>query len=110
MILIHSSQQFEFKIIRAPLEGIFLLNAKQKAQLRRLVESESEDWYFDRIGERLPPDRLFQVSPWSIETAQGPIKILNRSLDLETGEALFNIPDTYCGEWFSWPRDQPMPE
>lgn len=110
MILTHSNQKFEFSLANSRFQGVLVLNPERRTELRKLVESEPEDWYLDRTGERLPPDQLFDASPWSMETAQGSIKILNRFLDLETGEAAFNVPDTYTGEWFRWLRDHPIQE
>lgn len=105
MILIHSKREFEFRPTSSPLKGVLVLDAEQRAELRKLVESEPEDWYLDRTGERLPPEQLFEASPWTMETAAGAIKILSRFLDLETGDATFNVPDTYAGEWSRWLRD-----
>lgn len=83
-----------------------MLNAEQKAQLRKLLESEPEYWYLDRNGERLPSEQLFEASPWSMQTSEGVVKILNRFLNLETGDAIFNVPETYAGEWFRWLRNK----
>lgn len=110
MILTHSKQPFEFSFTGSGLNGVLVLNSDQSAELRKLVDAEPEDWYLDRTGERLPPDKLFEASPWAMETVEGPIKILNRLLNLETGEAAFNVPDTYAGEWHRWIRSEAAPK
>jgi len=87
------------------LKGRFLLDSAQEAQLSTLQEQEPEDWHLDSAGERLPPDRLFQLSPWSLQTSTGDVKLLCRWLNIKTGEAMFQVSSEYGGELFAWLRD-----
>lgn len=105
MIVRYDHTDFEFEPRESgKLAGRLKLNGRQQKLLTALVESEKEDWYLNSNGERLVPDELFSLSPWSIETRKGRVKLLNRLLNIHTGEALFSTPDTYGGELFSYLR------
>lgn len=107
LILFYGTHRFEFMPTLGTLRGSLVLSPAQKADLCALEDAAPEHWYLDSNGERLPPDRLFELSPWHIETPGGKIKILNRLLNPETGEAWFNVADTYGGESFLWLRKRP---
>lgn len=78
------------------------LNEGQRAHLKGLLENEPEDWFLDLNGGRLPAEQLFSLSPWSYETSSGiRKKLLNRFINLDTGEAFFSVAETYGGQTFS---------
>lgn len=102
MIVRYGDVQFYFEQTDADtLAGYLKIDEEQEKLLATLVASEKEDWCLDKSGERLPPDELFSLSPWSIETSSGSVKLLNRVLNIKTGEALFSTQDTYGGEFFT---------
>jgi hypothetical protein len=84
--------------------GRLVLDDRRRDLLAALRAAEDECWYLDDEGERLPPDRLFALSPWSCPGPAGPVKLLCRFLDLRDGSARFNTPELYGGEWFRWMR------
>jgi hypothetical protein len=69
-------------------------------------DEEDDGWYLDGEGERLPPDRLLEASPWSWRSPSGTVKLLCRWLDRD-GRARFNTADTYPGELYDWVRRKP---
>ena len=104
-------QGFDFECSSSTdLAGILHASQGQRDWLnereRREDESEQQPWYLDADGERLPPEVLFERSPWSIETASGKVKVLLRLFDHGTREARFDLPDAYLGEWFAWMREK----
>lgn len=102
MIVRYGDAHFDFEQTESgTLTGFLKLNKEQKKLLAALVASEEEDWYLDTNGERLPSDELFSLSPWSLETTNGQVKLLNRLLNIDTGEALFSTQETYGGNFFS---------
>jgi hypothetical protein len=107
MILKYGDTEFEFDCSAGgSLSGRLRLNGGQRAHLKGLLEREPEDWFLDRNGERLPAEQLFSLSPWSCETPDGTRKkLLSRSVNIDTGEALFSTAETYGGETFSFLRN-----
>jgi hypothetical protein len=99
MLLKYRNIEFEFECpAHGPLSGRLCLNERHRNLLRSLLESEPEDWYLDANGERLPAEQLFSLSPWSREISSGiSEKLLQRFINLDTGEALFSTSAT-CGE------------
>ena len=83
------------------LEGRLLLAEAQRKWLRACEDRDAEadaPWYLDASGERLPADELFKRSPWALMGGTGGnVKLLNRVLNLDTGEASFNLPEQYGG-------------
>jgi hypothetical protein len=106
MILRYGDIEFEFDCPAGlPLSGRLQLNEGQRAHLRVLLESEPDDWFLDRNGERLPAEQLFSLSPWSCEPSSGiRKKLLKLFINLDTGEAIFSAVETYGGETFSFLR------
>jgi hypothetical protein len=86
------------------LKGHLRLDEKSRSALRHLIDSESDDWYLDADGERLPAEELFLRSPWSTNGPEGTVKLLLRFLNVGDGEILFNTPDRYFGEMYDWTR------
>ncbi len=103
------AQFFDFECSsRTELNGRLLLTETQREWLRDHESRESgadSPWYLDGNGERLPAQELFNRSPWAIVSDSGNVKVLNRLLDLDTGEARFDLPDQYGGESFRWMRE-----
>jgi hypothetical protein len=104
-------QVFDFACTSATdLKGKLLLVETQREWLRAYKRRQDEadsPWYLDEDGERLPEDELFDRSPWALaEVPGGNLKLLNRMLNLDTGEAWFNLPEQYGGEWFRWARER----
>ena len=88
------------------IEGFLRLDEARQATLEDLLDRpEEEYWYLDEQGERLEPEALFEASPWSMETAEGTVKLLRRYQNLETGEIRFNTQAGYGGELFRWLRE-----
>ena len=84
--------------------GRLILDDSRRELLAALTAAEDECWCLDDDGERLPADRLFDLTPWSCPGQAGPVKLLCRFLDLRDGSARFNTPDMYGGELFRWMR------
>jgi hypothetical protein len=102
--LLYNNVSFDFECgSQDALRGKIVLDQSQRACLRELMEAE-EEWYLDGSGERLPAEALFEKSPWSIEKRGETVKVLNRLLNPETGEAWFQMPEDYGGELFRWMR------
>jgi hypothetical protein len=107
MILYFFGREFEFVPDNSTsFRGHLVLDAAKKELLLDLVESQDETWCLNSHGERLPEELLFERSPWSLNAPERNMKILNRWLDLETGEVIFSTPETYGGESFSWVRHE----
>ncbi|ALV07942.1 hypothetical protein [Roseateles depolymerans] len=109
--LICEDQCFDFECLsETDLAGRLVLDKARRDWLRAQSEREDEadaPWYLDENGERLPAEELFLRSPWAIvRGAAGNIKVLSRFQNVETGEACFDLPDQYGGEWMrEWMRD-----
>ena len=98
MILKYADLEIEFdSLADGSLSGRLLLRDEQMNQLKAYLAKEPEDWALDRDGERLPVDQLFALSLWSWKRPGGDEKILNRFINIATGEALFSTRDTYAG-------------
>jgi hypothetical protein len=82
----------------SPLKGRLRLDDQSRALLARLIESEEDDWYLDRDGERLPAEKLFLHTPWSLASPKGRVGLLCRFIDYRDGSVLFDALDTYLGE------------
>jgi hypothetical protein len=109
--IICEDQIFDFECSNsADLKGRLLLAEAQREWLRAYESRDDEadsPWYLDGSGERLPADELFRRSPWAlVGGAGGNMKLLNRILNIDTGEASFNLPEQYGGEWFRWVCDR----
>ena len=108
MLLKYRDIEFEFDCpADVPLSGRLRLTEQQRNRLRSLLEGESDDWGLDANGERLPAEQLFSLSPWSREISAGVSeKLLQRFINLHTGEALFSTSATYGGEAFTFLRKE----
>jgi hypothetical protein len=84
------------------LEGRLLLDDTARAMLDHLMKSESDDWYLDAEGNRLPAAELFERSPWSCPGPDGPVKLLCRFLDLRDGRVLFSTRESYSEGLYNW--------
>ena len=107
MILRYRNIELEFDCpADGSLSGRLRLNEQQRNRLRALLENEPENWYLDADGERLAADQLFSLSPWSREISSGVReKLLQRFVNLNTGEASFSTSATYEGETFKFLRE-----
>lgn len=89
------------------LIGRIALSQKNRELLTRLLDEESEiEWYLDDNGERLPEDRLFALSPWSLIEASSSVKLLCRSMNIIDGSAHFQKQETYLGEVSDYVRQK----
>lgn len=109
--ILYEGKAFDFECANpTDLKGRLLLTERQREWLRARQSREDDadlPWDLDENGERLPEDKLFDRSPWALAgKADGPMKLLNRLLNFETGEAWFQLPEQYGGEWFRWMREQ----
>lgn len=82
---------------QSPWIGRLRLDDQSRTLLAGLIESDDDDWCLDDDGERLPAERLFLSTPWSVTSPHGRMGLICRFIDLRDGSALFNIPDTYLG-------------
>ena len=74
MIIRFHEHSFEFELKSgASFAGHFRLSEDEKTLLAKLETAEPEDWYLDSNGERLPPNELFSLTPWSAETSSGQV-------------------------------------
>jgi hypothetical protein len=109
MLLHYRDHSFEFvEISGSMLERRFILDAGQMERLGRLHQSEPEEWCIDKNGDRLPPDRLFELSPWSWNGPNGTVKLLARFINFNDGTAIFSTPDNYQGGLFDWMQNKPV--
>lgn len=105
MKVYYQEHAFEFEpSAGAVFTGRLVLNDHHRRILATLLEAEDEFWYLDADGERLSPERLFALSPWSCRGPEGDFKLLCRSLDLLNGSVMFNTSEEYDGELFRWMR------
>lgn len=82
----------------SPWTGRLHLNDQSRTLLAELIKSEDDNWCLGGDGERLPAEKLFLSTPWSVAFPQGRVGLICRFIDLRDGSALFNAPDTYLGE------------
>jgi hypothetical protein len=106
---------FEFKLERSDelgLQGFLQLDSEKREKLAQLCKAEEEledqsgPWYLDQNGERLSSEDLFVKSPWSVYGRNGPMKLLCRFQDFQTGELHFQTQYGYPGEIFDWVRQK----
>ncbi len=105
----YKSHQFSFDASpQDSFHGRLLLTEEQRVLLSSLLAAEDEDWDLDDDGERRPAEELFELSPWSARTPDGPRKLLCRFIDLRNGTVLFSTLESYPGDSSSWARSTPQ--
>ncbi len=105
MLLKYREHEFKFVPLSDDLLiGRFILTPVEQKLLRALLEAEAEDNSEAQAGEKPSPEQLFARSPWSFNGPTGPVKIINRYINLETGEAIFSQAPANAGEMFAWPK------
>ncbi|QNK01355.1 hypothetical protein [Dyella telluris] len=82
----------------SPWKGRLRLDDQSHALLARLIDSEDDDWCLDGDGERLPAEKLFLSTPWSVKSPQGRVGLICRFIDHRDGSVVFSTPDTYLGD------------
>jgi hypothetical protein len=103
MDVYYQNHPFRFEQSRGDsMTGQLLLDQTQRNMLAALLDAQDETWGLDRDGMRLPEDQLFALSPWSVATRAGHLKLLCRFIDISTGSVMFNTPDSYPGDTSSW--------
>jgi hypothetical protein len=101
----HYGKELPFKLIEYGDCSVkcLVLYDETEQEFEELGEAEQdrdEEWYLDENGYRLESEALFAASPWSLETPDGEIKLLERFC--KNGVTHFDTLNGYGGETFRW--------
>jgi hypothetical protein len=103
MKLKHYDKELPFELIEYDdcTVKCLVFDDETEEEFEELGEDEQdrdEEWYLDENGYRLESEALFAASPWSLETPDGEVKLLQRFC--KNGVTHFDTLNGYGGETF----------